>query len=184
MKTNIFLRPAIVTLVLLLIPVIGMRVSDGWQWTLFDFIFMGVLIFGTGLLLEYAIKKAARNKFYKIAAGIGLVVMFLLVWVNAAVGIISEDEWPNLLYLALPLIGLSGALLSRFQSRGLSRTMFSLATWQLLIPIIVFFADRSLMEQEPGIAGVFAINFIFALLFAVSGLLFQKAAREIKPPVA
>jgi hypothetical protein len=71
---------------LLLIPLIAMQFTDEVKWTLFDFIVAGVLLLGTGLLGEFAFRKVKKTG-HRIAVGIAILVVFLLIWAELAVGI-------------------------------------------------------------------------------------------------
>ena len=71
---------------LLLIPLIAMQFTDEVNWTLFDFIIAGVLLIGTGLMLELVMRKTKQIK-YRIAIIIALLIIFLLIWAELAVGI-------------------------------------------------------------------------------------------------
>lgn len=75
-------------LLLLLIPLLGMPFSSAVNWSLFDFVVMGVLLLVLGLALDlvrfYAVSKRQRR------ALLALVVLgFLLVWIELAVGIFN-----------------------------------------------------------------------------------------------
>ena len=61
------------------------------------------------------------------ATGFALVAAFLIVWLNAAAGLIGiEDDDPaNLLYVGVLAIGLIGAIVARFQPGGMARAMFA-----------------------------------------------------------
>jgi hypothetical protein len=86
---NYTLKIAVATLGILTIPLILTRVDgEGWHWTLSDFIVMGVLIFCTGLLLKYVTTKAHSKKQRLILAA-AVVLVFLLAWIQLAVGIID-----------------------------------------------------------------------------------------------
>ena len=69
------------------------------------------------------------NTAYRMAAGLALTAAFLIVWLNAAAGLIGiEDDDPaNLLYVGVLAIGFIGAIVARFQPRGLARTSFATA---------------------------------------------------------
>jgi hypothetical protein len=72
--------------VILLIPFIAMQFTDEVNWSISDFAIMGVLLYGTGLLCELVLRKvkSVQNRILICAA---LVVAFLLVWAELAVGI-------------------------------------------------------------------------------------------------
>ena len=74
------------TAVLLLIPLIAMRFTNEVNWTLSDFIVAGALLLGTGLLLDLILRKINSTKF-RIAISVALLVVFLLIWAELAVGI-------------------------------------------------------------------------------------------------
>lgn len=76
----------IITAMLLLIPLIAMQFTDEVQWTLIDFVVAAALLIGTGLLCELVIKKINKPR-YQIAMCAALLVVFLLVWAELAVGI-------------------------------------------------------------------------------------------------
>ncbi len=75
--------------ILLLIPFIAMQFTDEVNWSLFDFLVAGALLFGTGLLCELAIRKINKMK-YRIAICVVLLVVFLLIWAELAVGIFGS----------------------------------------------------------------------------------------------
>jgi len=72
--------------ILLLIPLIAMQFTDEVSWTIFDFIVMGVLLLSTGLLYELTIMKVTKIK-HRITICVAILVAFLLVWAELAVGI-------------------------------------------------------------------------------------------------
>lgn len=71
---------------LLLLPLVAMQFTTEVNWSFFDFIVAGVLLFGTGGLIEFSLRKIKTlNQRIWIIAGI-LLVLFL-VWAELAVGI-------------------------------------------------------------------------------------------------
>ncbi|MBI5060492.1 hypothetical protein HZB60_12015 [candidate division KSB1 bacterium] len=160
---------------LLLIPLVAMQSTDEVAWTLFDFVVMGVLLLGTGLLYELAARKTG-NSAYRTGVGVAVVTAFILVWMNLAVGIIgSEDNPANVLYGGVLLVGFSGAVVARFQPRGMARALFATALAQALVPVIALMIWRPSLEDTPGIVGVFILNGFFVMLFVGSALLFRRA---------
>jgi uncharacterized membrane protein len=72
-------------LLLLLLPLIGMFFSNEINWSFFDFIIMGILI----LSLSFSIKqvlKTTKNKNYRILIITVILILFLLIWAELAVG--------------------------------------------------------------------------------------------------
>lgn len=86
MKTTRILNIVLIVGALLLIPFIGMQFSEDVDWSGFDFLIMGILLLGTGLLIDLALRKIPDTKNRIIVSGIILVV-FLLIWAELAVGI-------------------------------------------------------------------------------------------------
>lgn len=82
-------RVATIVGLILLIPLMGNIYVEGWRWGFFDFVVMGTLLFGTGLAIEYAIKKF-KNPVYKVLACLTIVLVLLLVWVELAVDAVSQ----------------------------------------------------------------------------------------------
>ena len=86
MKNKRFKSILTAVVILLLIPFVAMQYTDEVSWTIFDFIVMGVLLLNTGLLCEFTIRKATKSK-HKFAVCIAILVAFLLVWAELAVGV-------------------------------------------------------------------------------------------------
>lgn len=71
---------------ILAVPLIAMNFSKEVNWSLFDFLVMGVLLFGAGLVLEFMLRKIKVTR-YRILLGALLFVVLLLIWTELAVGI-------------------------------------------------------------------------------------------------
>ena len=76
-------------LLLLLIPLFGNIFSNQVNWSLFDFIVMGFLLGLTGLSIHFIIEKI-RNKTFKIVTIIFDLIIFLMIWVELAVGVFGS----------------------------------------------------------------------------------------------
>ena len=74
---------------ILLVPLIGTQLSDQVQWTPFDFLVMGTLLICAVLLLEFVLRKVKSKRSRILYIGI-LFLLFLLLWVELAVGILGS----------------------------------------------------------------------------------------------
>lgn len=182
MKSKNIIRPALVTALILLLPLAAMQFNAGVDWSLFDFIVAGALIFVTGLAFELVLNKAQAVA-YRAAAGVALAASFLLIWINLAVGIIgSEDNPANMMYFAVILIAVAGAAIARLRAPGMARAMFVTASALALVPLIALVTGGFRLgaaEPPPGAPGVLLLNACFVMLFVVSALLFRRSAQHL-----
>ena len=81
------IRVALVTTCVLLVPLIGMLVTDDWNWGVFDFVLAALLLGGSGLLLEHAVRNP-RNVVLRVAATAIGVAAILLGEVDDAPGLV------------------------------------------------------------------------------------------------
>lgn len=73
-------------LFLLLIPLVGMAITDEINWSLFDFIGMGSLLILLSIGINFVRKRAKNLINCVLYIGI-LVLLFILLWAALAVGI-------------------------------------------------------------------------------------------------
>lgn len=71
---------------LLLIPFLAMQFSSEINWSFPDFVVMGVLLLGLGLLVELILRHASKN-YIRIALIAFALILFILIWSELAVGI-------------------------------------------------------------------------------------------------
>ena len=162
---------ALATAFVLLVPLLTAP-----AWTLFDFVFAGALIFGTGLTFVLVAK--AGNSVYRFAFGVALAAAFLLVWLTGAVGIIgSEDNKANVMYFGVLAVGIVGAIIARFRPHGMARALFAMALAQALVAVIALIITLGSPWSPPGVLGTLILNGFFVGLFVGSAWLFREAAR-------
>jgi hypothetical protein len=162
---------ALATAFVLLIPLLTAP-----AWTLFDFVFAGALIFGTGL--TFVLLAKAGNTAYRFAFGVALAAAFILVWLTGAVGIIgSEDNNANVMYFGVLAVGIVGAIVARFRPHGMARALFATALAQALVSVIALIITLGSPGSPPGVLGVLILNGSFVGLFVGSAWLFREAAR-------
>ena len=71
---------------LLLIPFVAMQVTSEVNWGVFDFVVMGSLLFGVGLLIDLVLRKIQKTTYRVLLLG-GILLAFFLIWAELAVGI-------------------------------------------------------------------------------------------------
>lgn len=71
---------------LLSIPLIAMQFTNEVFWTLSDFVIMGSLLLGTGLLCELTLRKI-KHKDYRLGIMAIILIALFIVWAELAVGI-------------------------------------------------------------------------------------------------
>jgi len=170
---------ALATAFILLPIFLSMQITNEMNWTLFDFVFAGALIFGTGLTYVLVTRKAG-NMAYRAAVGVALTAVFILVWSNLAVGLIgSEDNPANLMYGGVLAVGFIGAIIAELRPQGMARALYAMALAQALVTVIALIFGLGSPWNSPG--QIVFLNGFFVTLFVGSALLFQSAARELTP---
>ena len=89
MKNKRFMGILLAVAVLLCIPLIAMQFTNEVVWTLSDFIIAGILLLGTGIVIEVVVRNM-KEKTTKITMIIGTFIVLFLVWAEMAVGIFGS----------------------------------------------------------------------------------------------
>lgn len=173
---------AVATLLLLMIPYVGMQFSPGVNWTLSDFVIAGALLFGTGLayilVTRVLAKQMTDSAIYRVAVGFALFTGLFLVWVNLAVGLTGSEDNPfNLYYLGVLAVGLIGAFAVRFRPKGMMITLFLAAAAQAAVALLGLVIGEQHSEVS-SVTEILGVNGMFATLWVVSALLFRQAWDE------
>jgi hypothetical protein len=115
------------------------------------------------------------NTAYRFAVGLALTAALLILWLNAAAGLIgTEDDDPaNLLYVGVLAIGFIGAIIARLQPRGLARAFLATALAQALVGAIALKLPNTASSVQ-----IVVLHGMFVALFAGAALLFRYAARR------
>jgi hypothetical protein len=160
---------------ILLLPLVGMLVSDEVAWGPGDFALAGALLVGAGLLHQAVQRAGGRD--YRIAAGLALGSALLLVWATLAVGVIgAEGDRADAMYAGVLAVGLIGAVIARLQPQGMARAMFAMALSQGAVAALALAAGKH-HDPVTSVLEIAGLNGIFAALFVGSALLFRRAAR-------
>jgi hypothetical protein len=96
MNKTAYVRVALATGLVLLLPLVAMQITDEVDWGVFDFVAAGVLVAGTGLLLERAVRKPGSIVYRGAAVAVGV----------AAIAFGEADDAPGLvLFGGLLIVG-------------------------------------------------------------------------------
>lgn len=176
---RLLVRPVLAAAFLLMVPMAAMQVTDQVAWNPGDFLVMGALVVGAGVLFELALWRT-RDSAYRFAVGLGLGAAFLLVWVTGAVGIIgAAGDDADLMYGGVLAVGLVGTLFARFRPRGMAGVMLATAAAQAVVAAIALAVGPGAPATGP--VELLGLNGLFVALFVGSAWLFRKAAGRVTP---
>jgi hypothetical protein len=170
-------RVALVTALILSVPLLAMQFTDEVAWGVFDFAVAGILLAGTGLVYQLGASKAG-NTAYRVAVGVALGAALLLVWINLAVGVIGEpDDVANVMYVGVLAVGVAGAGIARLRPDGMARALLAMAFAQGLVAVIALIAGKHQLPLS-SVSEILGLNGLFVALFAGSAWLFRLAGRR------
>lgn len=168
-----FVRAALAAAALLLVPLVAMQFTEEVNWSPVDFLVAGVLLFGAVSAWQLALARTSE-KTYRLAMGMAIMAMLLLVWGNLAVGVIGAEDNPvNLLYFAVPVVGFIGAVIVGFRPRGMAFALLGAALTQALVTLTAFVTGWGDPWGEP--MEVVLVNGFFVLLFCAAAWLFRRS---------
>lgn len=170
---------ALIAASLLLIPLAAMFFTEEMNWSVMDFIIVWFLLFSSGITYKLVTRKK-RAIAYKAAIGLAVLTGLFMTWVNLGVGIFGSGPNPvNLLYPVVLTVGLFGSIISRFQAKGMSFTLFimAIANTQLAIFALIY---NNYVPTEENVMQIIFINFFFIVMWTASGLLFRNAVVDTK----
>ena len=172
---NSFVRVALATALLMLLPLAASLLLEDFNWGVFDFIFTGGLLFAAGLAFDLITRRSGSNV-YRAAFAVAIATAAFLFFSNLAVGVIGSDDEPaNVMYLGVIAIPVIGAVAVRFRPGGMAWAMFVAAAAQAsTIVIALVFGLHTYPESS--VLEIFAVNGFFMTGWIVAGLLFRWAA--------
>jgi hypothetical protein len=155
-----------IPIILLIIPAVAMRYTIEVDWSPADFVVMGAIFATIGLGIEFLVRQS-KSMAYRFGAVAALVTAFFIIWVNAAVGMIGDDNPYNLLFGGVLMVALIGSIIANFKAAGMGRAMLAAAAAQALVA-------AGALSTYPRDA---MFSMAFALLWLLSAALFWKASR-------
>lgn len=171
--------PAVITVLILGVPLLRSLFAGEWGWDIRAFLLVGAvatLLFAMGLTIQMMIRKLGTTT-YRAAVGVALVTVFLLVWGNFVQGADGVNR-AAFSYFVVPVVGIIGAGMARFQAKGMARALFVTALVQALVLVILLTTrDPEVTPRSAAVLRGFAGNAMNAMLFVASALLFRRASR-------
>ncbi|MEZ5464543.1 MAG: hypothetical protein R3F22_04795 [Lysobacteraceae bacterium] len=153
---------------LLCLPWAAMQLypEAGVNWTAFDFMVFGTMLLVAGAAVEVAVRMSG-NGAYRLAVVIAVGAAFLQFWVNAAVGIIGNEDNPaNLMFFGVLAIGFVGALLVKLHATGMAHVLTVVAVAELIAGVIGW---------SMGYREALIISMVLGGAWVASAQLFRKA---------
>lgn len=89
MNTKNIIRSVLTAQLILLIPLVAMQFSDEWDWGVFDFIIIGILLAGVGVGYQMVVR-GVKNNHRQAVIGVVLAIVMVLIWMELAVGIFGS----------------------------------------------------------------------------------------------
>ena len=162
---------------ILVAPFVAMQLdAEGVNWTVGDFVAMGIMLGTIGGAFELA-ARMSRNRYYRAGAGLALLGAFLLVWANLAVGIVGSESNPNnqLFFVAL-LVGIAAVIGAKARAEGMVRAMLTTAA-SIIVALVV--AELG-VRDEPIVRPLVEIvgTSLFVALFLGSAWMFRRASTD------
>jgi hypothetical protein len=173
-RRSLWKTPAAITALFLLVTSLGNHFVEGWNWEPLGFVRIGAVVLGVGLAYQL-VTRNVDTLAYRAAAGIALVTAFFLMWSNFVQ--MADVDRAAAMYFGVPLVGIIGAAMARFQPKGMTRALFATALAQALVLTIALIRNPQVTSLASPVTRGFAGNALFALLFVGSALLFRTAAR-------
>lgn len=120
---------------------------------------------------------------YRSAVAVALLAGLVLVWMNfvqAADGVNPAAT----MFLAVPIVGIVGAGLTRLRATGMARALFATALVQALVPAIALVRNPPVSSWAAAVWREFGLSAALVVLFVGSAFLFRKAEGEESAPGA
>lgn len=72
-----------------MVPLVAMQFTKEVNWTLSDFLIMGILLFATVFTIDFVLKKVKTFK-SRLILVFGILALLILIWAELAVGIFGS----------------------------------------------------------------------------------------------
>lgn len=160
---------------MLALPLVAMTFTDEVNWTASDFVFAGMLLFGS--LGTYEVV-ARRSVVHRAGIGLGVAATFLILWLNGAIYL--TDSAADGLYYGVALLGVVGVGVALVRPAigalvlgGAALAMGAVTVGALLAGMVP--------NPYASVLEVVALTGFFGALYLGSAVLLRRSAREAAP---
>lgn len=87
-QTSAFIYSA--AAIILTVPLIAMQFTREVNWTAFDFLIMGALLFATAFAIDFVLRKVKTFK-SRLIMVLEIVALLMIIWAEMAVGIFGSQ---------------------------------------------------------------------------------------------
>ncbi|MGQ2940505.1 hypothetical protein [Blastomonas fulva] len=154
-------------LALLMLPALAMQMTGEVNWTAGDFVFATILLGSVGTVVELAARFARPG-----APHIGYIIAgftaFFTFWLNAAVGIIGEEDSVNIFFFLMVAGAILSAMIVRFRPGAMRWIAMLLAIGQYAVGIAA-------LRMMPGHSVEWGFLTVFVLLWLTAAWCFNRA---------
>ena len=159
---------------LLLLPLIAMQFTDEVNWSASDFVFAGVLFFGSLGAYEITARKPGSVA-YRAGVGLAIAAVLLLLWGNGAVSI--TDSAADMMYYGVAALGVVGVVIALRRPGGGALAMIA-AALALVAAGVVTLAAGAVPNPYVSAFELTGITGFYIALFAGAAWLLWEAAQE------
>lgn len=152
------------------VPLVAMQFTDQVSWSLGDFAFAGILLFGSLGAFELAARRS-RNWRYRAGAGVAIATAILLTWSNAAVGL--TDSPADVVYFGVALFAIVGSVVARLRPPGMAVAMLATALMQASVGVGALLAG--VVPPHNSAVLILGMTVFFTGLWLAAALLFRGA---------
>lgn len=163
---------ALGTIALLLIPFIAMQFTSEVQWSLFDFLLMGAILFTIGMAFRFLIGRSGKLS-YRLGVALAVGTTFFMIWANLAVGLIGAGaNAGNLMYGGVLLVGIVSVFVSGFTPRGMERAMYVVLA-ALVVHTIVALGAGMADYPSSSTVEILGVNGFFVFFYTLAAMFFR-----------
>ncbi|ASR50264.1 hypothetical protein B5J99_01235 [Blastomonas fulva] len=150
-----------------MLPALAMQMTGEVNWTAGDFVFATILLGSVGTVVELAARFARPG-----APHIGYIIAgftaFFTFWLNAAVGIIGEEDSVNIFFFLMVAGAILSAMIVRFRPGAMRWIAMLLAIGQYAVGIAA-------LRMMPGHSVEWGFLTVFVLLWLTAAWCFNRA---------